>query len=106
MLDEEVQDLHVALDAADHRRCLSIYICTIQIDLATVEQSFYALEIAIATGDMNRPRPIVSCLRAIYAVIDEQRQAICVAVLAGHICWGNTCIRGIVQLGAVVDEQR
>ena len=55
---------------------------------------------------MNRPQPIVSFLRAIYAVIDEQRQALCVALLAANICWGQTCIIGLVQLGAVVDEQR
>ena len=55
---------------------------------------------------MNRPAPIVSCLRAIYAVIDEQRQAFCVVILAGHICWGSTIIIGLVELGAVVDEQR
>ena len=73
MLDEEVQDLHVARDAALERRCLSFYICTIHIDLATVQQSFYAFEIAILTGDMNRPRLIGCCLRAIYAMIDEQR---------------------------------
>jgi hypothetical protein len=28
-----------------------------------------------------------------------------VAILAGHICWGITRIRSLVQLGAVVDEQ-
>ena len=61
---------------------------------------------AFRTGDMNRPRYIVCCLRAIYAVVDEQRQAFCVAILAGHICWGSTFIIGLVQLGAVVDEQR
>ena len=55
---------------------------------------------------MNRPQSSVCCLRAIYAVIDEQRQALCVALLAGNICWGKTFIIGLVQLGAVVDEQR
>ena len=96
----------MAREAANERRCLSIYICTIHIDLATVKQSFHALEIAVQTGDMNRPRSIVYCLGAIYAVIDEQRQALCVALLAGNICWGSTFIIGLVQLGAVVDEQR
>ena len=92
MLDEEVQDLHVARDAARGRRCLSIFTCTIHIDLATVNQSFHALEMAFQTGDMNRPQSIDCCLQAIYAVIDEQRQALCVALLAGNICWGSTCI--------------
>ena len=96
MLDEEVQDLHVARDAANERRCLSIYSCTIHIDLATVKQSFRALEMATLTGDMNRPQPIVLRLRAIYAVIDEQRQAVCVALLAGNMCWGTTFIIGLV----------
>jgi hypothetical protein len=39
-------------------------------------------------------------------MVDEQRQALCVALLAGDVCWGKTCIRSLVQLGAVVDEQR
>ena len=55
---------------------------------------------------MNRPKPSVCCLRAIYAVIDEQRQALCVAHLAGNICWGTTYIIGLVQLGTMIDEQR
>jgi hypothetical protein len=105
MLDKELQDLHVARHAAKKRRCPSDYICTIHIDLATVKQSFHALEMAILTGDMNRPRPIVYCLRAIYAVNDEQRQAFCVAKLAGLKRWGKTCVIGLVQLGAVVNEQ-
>ena len=57
-----MQDLHVAHLAANGRRFLSIYICTIHIDLAMVKQGFYALEIAIMTGDMNRPRPIEQLL--------------------------------------------
>ena len=39
-------------------------------------------------------------------MIDEQRQALCVAILAGNKYCGNTSIIGLVQLGAVVDEQR
>ena len=94
----------MALDAADQRWCLSISICTIHIDLATVKQIFHALEIALLTGDMNRP-PTDCCLRTICTMIDEQRQALCVTILAGSIYWGSTCIIDRVQLGAVVDEQ-
>jgi hypothetical protein len=39
-------------------------------------------------------------------VIDEQGQAFYVALVAGTMSWGKTFIIGLVQLGAVIGEQR
>jgi hypothetical protein len=51
-----VQDLHVAREAAQERRCHSTSSFIIHIDLfATLQQSFYALIMSHLTGEMNRP---------------------------------------------------
>ena len=61
---------------------------------------------ALLAGNICWGSTFIIGLVQLGAVVDEQRQAFCVAILAGSICWGTTFIRSLVQLGAVIDEQR